>query len=487
VNPALLEHIESTHDWKSDAVGVLDTDLRVRAWSDAMGALTGMEAPAVHGVQLGDLFPRLWGSDAARALSDALRGEYTRVNAPFFAAATPAQGRDTEAFVSPVTSPRGICGCLLVARARDASTAEEREDAAREQRFRAMADAAPVLLWKAGTDSLCDFFNQTWLDFSGRTMSEELGVGWAEGVHPEDFQRCMNTYMRAFSAREPFEMEYRLRRHDGEYRWILDRGVPRFGREGAFLGYIGSCVDITDRLVAEQAAHALARDLGRANQQMEQLLYAASHDLHEPIRMVTSFLELLERHAGGALDDRALRYLSFAREGGARMGSLVDGLLTISRARSAKPTLQRVAMREIVEVVLDDLSSAIAESSTRIEVRDLPVVNADPALLRSLLQNLISNAIKFRSTAPPIVEVSAERRGDEWVISVSDNGIGFRPEDSSRVFELFRRLQPRTERPGNGIGLALAREIVLRHGGQIWAKGEVDRGATFSFTMPVVA
>src|SRR6188508_1397183 len=114
-----------------------------------------------------------------------------------------------------------------------------------ESRFRTMADQAPVLLWMAGRDGLCDFFNQTWLRFTGRSLEEELGNGWAEGVHPEDFSRCMQVFLEAFVAQRPFAMEYRLKRHDGEYRWILDQGAPRFDGDGEFGGFIGSCVDIT--------------------------------------------------------------------------------------------------------------------------------------------------------------------------------------------------------------------------------------------------
>src|SRR5262249_7526125 len=151
---------------------------------------------------------------------------------------------------------------------------------------RNMADAAPVLLWMAGTDSLCTFFNQTWLDFTGRSIEKEWGVGWAEGVHFEDFQRCVDTYQAAFRAREPFGMEYRLRRFDGECRWILDRGVPRYSPDGTFLGYIGSCVDITD-------LKELERELQSAVQARDDFLSIASHELRTPLTAVQLQIDLL--------------------------------------------------------------------------------------------------------------------------------------------------------------------------------------------------
>src|SRR5262249_47734601 len=144
-----------------------------------------------------------------------------------------------------------------------------------EQRFEHMADAAPVLLWMSRTDGLCTFFNQTWLEFTGRTLKEEWGVGWAESVHFEDFQRCIDSYFAAFNAREPFEMEYRLRRRDGEYRWILDRGRPRYTPDGTFAGYIGSCVDITER-------KELERELRSAVRARDEFLSVASHELRTP-------------------------------------------------------------------------------------------------------------------------------------------------------------------------------------------------------------
>ena len=123
-----------------------------------------------------------------------------------------------------------------------------------EERFRTLADATPVLIWGSGTDKLCNYFNKQWLDFTGRTNEQEMGDGWTEGVHPDDLERCLETYVTAFDARTPFTMEYRLRRHDGEYRWVLDNGVPRFAPDGTFSGYIGSCIDITDRRRAEVTA-----------------------------------------------------------------------------------------------------------------------------------------------------------------------------------------------------------------------------------------
>src|SRR5215475_1883791 len=170
---------------------------------------------------------------------------------------------------------------------------------ASEEKFRILADTAPVMVWMAGTDKLCTFFNKPWLDFTGRAIEEELGAGWTEGVHQEDYDRCLEIYFKSFEAREPFEMEYRLRRHDGEYRWMLDHGIPRFSPGGEFLGYIGSLIDITelkwaeaerDQLAQEQVARAAAE---AANRSKDEFLAIVSHELRSPLNAILGYTRML--------------------------------------------------------------------------------------------------------------------------------------------------------------------------------------------------
>ena len=202
-----------------------------------------------------------------------------------------------------------------------------------------MADVAPVLLWMSDTDGLCTFFNQTWLSFTGRTLEEEWGVGWAEGVHFEDFQRCMDTYIEAFSQRRVFEMEYRLRRRDGEYRWILDRGTPRYTPDGTFAGYIGSCIDITER-------KALEDELREAVQARDEFLSIASHELKTPLTALQLQIDSLDRQLQRRPEEalRGGRLASGARRGQPtrpqRLTELVEVLLDVSRINSGRLTLR---------------------------------------------------------------------------------------------------------------------------------------------------
>ncbi|HTV21511.1 MAG TPA: PAS domain S-box protein [Polyangiaceae bacterium] len=194
-----------------------------------------------------------------------------------------------------------------------------------ESRFRTMADQAPVLLWMAGRDGLCDFFNQTWLEFTGRTRAEEVGNGWAEGVHPEDFSRSMQVFLEAFVARRPFAMEYRLRRHDGEYRWIFDQGSPRFDGEGGFLGFIGSCVDITAQRQAREALGQLNRVLEERVRERtalaaerEMLLREVHHRVKNDLQLISSLLgmhgrELADTGSAHAFEECQERVQAIAR------------------------------------------------------------------------------------------------------------------------------------------------------------------------------
>lgn len=469
-----------------DAVGAIDDDWVVRYWNAPLEVLSGISAARAVGTRLDDSFPKLRNSDAQRVLQRALAGDGTPGSAPFFAAADRKEAYDQIWFASPLCRAGHVEGAAFVSRGVIGRGQIREQMTEAEQRFRAMADGSPVLLWMAGRDARCDFFNATWLSFSGRTLDEEFGFGWASGVHPEDLERCMNTYMAAFSERQPFEMEYRLRRHDGQYRWLLDRGTPRWTPSGDFAGFIGSCVDITDRISAEHATQKLAVELRRSNEYMEKLLYATSHDLREPMRMVATYVEMLERHLTSALDAEAKRYMDFAREGAARMRRMVDDLLSFASIRRAEPRMESVDLRALMRSMIDELAPAIAEAKADVVVDELPTVRGDPALLRSLFANLLSNALKFRGEAPVKIHVRAARNPSEHVLCVADNGIGFHQEHAERAFEMFQRLHSRERYPGSGIGLALAKDIVDRHGGRIWVESAPQAGANFYVSLPQV-
>ncbi|HET6547321.1 MAG TPA: ATP-binding protein [Solirubrobacter sp.] len=253
---------------------------------------------------------------------------------------------------------------------------------------------------------------------------------------------------------------------------------------------LGDDVDaMRARIVAELAALREAEfDLRRSNAELEQFAYVASHDLQEPLRKVASFCQLLQQRYGGQLDDRADQYIGFAVDGARRMQDLINDLLAFSRVGRIEHPHTDVDCDALLARARSDLSGAIEENGAEIVVSGpLPTVHGDPSLLRLVFQNLVGNAIKFRSDAAPVVRVDAERDGEEWRFRVADNGIGIDPQYEERIFVLFQRLHPRTVYDGTGIGLAMCRKIVEYHGGRMWLDTENSAeggGSTFFFTLP---
>jgi PAS domain S-box-containing protein len=242
--------------------------------------------------------------------------------------------------------------------------------------------------------------------------------------------------------------------------------------------------DVTERARAEEELARQADELARSNAELEQFAYVASHDLQEPLRMVASYTQLLARRYGDKLDDDAHEFIGYAVDGVRRMQSLISDLLAYSRVGSRGGTPERTDLDGVLARTLDALGPAIQESGAEVTSDPLPTVTADPVQIGQVLQNLIANAVKFRGEAPPRVHVGVRRAGGEWIISVQDNGIGLAPEYAPRIFVIFQRLHTRAEYPGTGIGLAICKKIVERHGGRIWVESQPEHGSTFFFTLP---
>ena len=243
-------------------------------------------------------------------------------------------------------------------------------------------------------------------------------------------------------------------------------------------------VDITARKATERELEERREALARSNAELEQFAYVASHDLQEPLRMVASYVQLLDQRYKGKLDSDADDFIKFAVDGATRMKTLINDLLAYARVGSRGKPLERVEMQEALGQALSNLAMAVNESRAQVTCDRLPAVIGDRQQLAELFQNLIGNAIKFQSNGAPCVHVGAERRDGEWIVSVRDNGIGIDPQFRERIFVIFQRLHGREQYPGTGIGLAICKKIVTRHGGRIWADSEAGKGATFSFTLP---
>jgi light-regulated signal transduction histidine kinase (bacteriophytochrome) len=252
---------------------------------------------------------------------------------------------------------------------------------------------------------------------------------------------------------------------------------------GAVAGLRCTMLDITELRRQEELLKRQAADLARSNAELEQFAYVASHDLQEPLRMVASFTQLLAKRYAGRLDAKADEYIGYTVGGAKRMQQLIGDLLALSRVGTNGGEFRDVPLSKVMSDVLLNLGPAVQESGAAVVHDSLPTVLADRGQMTQLLQNLIGNAIKFRNAQLPQVHISAEEAGDKWIVSVRDNGIGIAPEHAERVFQIFQRLHTRDQYPGTGIGLAVCRKIVERHGGKIWLDSTPGGGTTFHFTL----
>jgi PAS domain S-box-containing protein len=277
----------------------------------------------------------------------------------------------------------------------------------------------------------------------------------------------------------------RIRRHDGQLGWISSTKVPVWGH-GKIVGLVGISRDVTERREAMEQLARQAEELARYNAELERFAYVSAHDLQEPLRTVSSFTQLLVQRYQDKLDADGARFAQMIVSGCARMRQLIHDLLAYSRVARQEADLQPTDCGAVFERTLENLRAAIEESGARVTCDPLPTIAGDEVRLAELFANLIGNAIKFRSKAPPQVHVSARRKETEWVFSVRDNGIGISPEHFERIFEIFQRLHRKDEYPGTGIGLAICRKIVESHRGRLWVESEPGKGATFYFTVPAV-
>ncbi|TYL38601.1 histidine kinase [Natronococcus pandeyae] len=258
--------------------------------------------------------------------------------------------------------------------------------------------------------------------------------------------------------------------------------------EHAFLRSMGQWVKY--ELEQHQRERELERTVDRletSNERLEQFAHAASHDLQEPLRMVSSYLRLIEQRSDNELSAESEEFLDFAVDGADRMRNMIDQLLTYSRIERCGESFEPLDLDPVLEDVREDLRFHLEETDAALSAESLPRVEGDSNQLRQLFQNLLCNAIKYSGESPPQIDVTAERDGDSWVIAVHDEGIGIEPSEQERIFDVFDRLHSREEYDGTGIGLALCERIVERHGGEIWVESEPGRGSTFSFTLPTLA
>jgi len=332
-------------------------------------------------------------------------------------------------------------------------------------------------------DGIIKYANPRLIEMAGCSIEDIIDSTFIEFVHPDEISKVVERYMRRMAG-EDVEGLYEtiLKRKDGTYIHAeVNAGLISFRGNPADLVFIR---DITERKIAEKKLKETMKELERSNKDLENFAYVASHDLQEPLRMITSYLQLLEFRYKDKLDDDADEFIKYAVDSAIRMQELIDGLLSYSRIGTQSKSFTSIDCNTIFNRALSDLEIAIEESGAIITNDPLPTIIGDDMQIGQLYQNLISNAIKFRGEEKPSVHVSAEQKKNDWVFSVSDNGIGIESEYVDNIFTIFKRLHGNSKYPGTGLGLAVSKKIVERHGGRIWVESEPGMGSTFYFTIP---
>ena len=336
--------------------------------------------------------------------------------------------------------------------------------------YRLLVEHSPVMIWRAGLDAKCDYFNGTWLGFTGRTLEQEMGDGWAEGVHPDDFERCVAYYLDHFHRREAFEMEYRLRRHDGEFRWIFDRGVPFTGDDGAFAGFIGSCVDVDERRKAQDAqeSHSLEQ-LALARDFEKWILAIVGHDIRDPLGAIRLAAHALEVNPDAT--SLVKKQAQVITRGAKRIEHIVGDLLDLSRMREGGIAVERKPsdLRVLCQEIIDELAAIARDREITFDCESDGRGVWDEHRVLQAISNLASNAMQHGTPGSP---VRVRLTGDTQYVSVEFHNRGAIPEEIlPRIFEPFRSGRHHGSRSdGLGLGLFIARAIASAHGGGL----EVD-------------
>jgi PAS domain S-box-containing protein len=347
--------------------------------------------------------------------------------------------------------------------------------------YLALFDEFPTMVWRSDEDGRITYFNRSWLQFVGRTLDQEKNDGWEASIHEEDRERCAARYASAFQLREPFEMEYRQRRKDGEYRWVLNHGRPYRNLDGSFAGFIGTSADITPRRRSEEETRA-------ANAELEAFSYTVSHDLRAPLRSMAGFCQILleDYQDGKSVDSNWKEYVQRIAQASRQMDALIRDLLAFSRLARDKVDLSPIDLSPL----LKDVIAEMRLEGSPVTVAAAPgVVVGNRVLLSQIFTNLISNGLKFvASGVTPQIRVSGEVSPDGLIRTwIEDNGIGIAPEYHEKIFQVFERLNDAASYPGTGIGLAIVRRAVGRMGGRVGVESEEGQGSRFWVELPKAA
>jgi len=358
-----------------------------------------------------------------------------------------------------------------------------------EERFKDIADTTPVLMWISDHEALFTFVNRFWEQFTGRKLSQEIGLNWIEGIHPDDLEKFMSVYKSSCDDRKPFEIEYRLKSKNGEYRWLVNKGVPRFQSDGRFAGYIGSCTDINDQKVVEETVKKYNEELKTLNASKDKFFSIIAHDLKSPLSGLLGFTEILVDEFDTLQTEEIKEFIGHSNQAAINLNALLENLLEWSRIQTGNFTFH--PSRVNVTAVFDDIISLFNQNARNKKIKIEKNVDAalyvvvDKNMFNTIMRNLVSNGIKFTKEGGNVYLTAIAN--EKFVnIAIQDSGIGLSQENISKLFRIdVNYTTPGTNKErGTGLGLVLCKELVEKNGGKIWVESELGKGTKFIFSLP---
>ncbi|MGZ5303192.1 MAG: PAS domain-containing sensor histidine kinase, partial [Bacteroidia bacterium] len=508
--------VESVKDY---AIFLLDKNGIITTWNEGARHIKQYTAAEIIGKHFSIFYPEediLWGKPAYELKGALKEGRFEdegwrvkKDGTQFWA----------NVIITPVYNSRGEhIGFSKVTRDLTERRNAEQNLAESAEQFRILGESVPQMIWTSLPTGEAFYMNKRWVEFTGYTINELTGDQWHKVLHPDDLETAINAWSELVDRQKEINIEVRLRRKDGVFRWHLTRALPVYDKKNNLILWVGSHTDIDDQKSAsvqiniankqlektvkqlEFSLKALREEVNRreyieeelieknrqleiSNNDLEQFAYVASHDLREPLRMIGSYTSLLLARYN--LDDPDIKeFAGFIEEGVSRMQILINDLLAYSRVGRTDIAFEQVEVSKMLEEAKETLRAEIENSNAKIFAPKLPVIEGVPSLISNLFQNLIGNAIKFRKPElTPEIRIDFTSTEEEWKFSVQDNGLGIPREYQSRIFIIFQRLHTRDKYDGTGIGLAICKKIAEFHGGKIWVESEIGQGSTFYFTI----